>query len=1026
MRWRTGIEKSEREVRLARATPGEEPGVAIGAACWHLRRNHKPQSRSGIAYTPRVADSAGPFFDDSPTTGASPALRGNTPADASALEPRGSFERAGSVIGPYKLLEVIGEGGFGVVYLAEQTLPVRRRVAFKIIRPGMDSRAVLARFDAERQALALMSHPNVAKVFDAGSTPAEGPGAGRPYFVMEHVKGLPITDYCDQNRLTIDQRLRLFMSVCDAVQHAHMKGIIHRDLKPSNILVSIADTGEPRPVVIDFGIAKALSGRLTDHTIFTMRGELIGTPEYMSPEQAEMAETDIDTRSDVYALGVVLYELLTGALPFDPQVLRSAGIAALQRVIREQDPPRPSFRLTTMGPASAGVAAARRTDLPSLTSLLKRELEWILLKALRKDRRERYRSAAEFADDLGNFLTDRPVIAAPESPAYRARKFIRRNRALVAGAGAVVVALALGVAGIAWQAKLARDERDNAVASQTREAEQRAEAEKQRSLAQANAAAEARARVRAQAINRFVTEALRSADPEQGGRQSTTILEAMASARRDLESGRFRDDPETEAALQETVATILENNARAAEAEPLYARALATRRAIHAGDHDDVAESLSSMGIVLESLGRESEALPYHEQALGMLRRLHPDDHERVASAMANLGNVRKSLGDAAGALPLLTHSLEMKRRVFAGDHPAIAQGLHNLGACLVALGREGEGEQVIVQSLAMRQRLWKGDHPAVAQAIEAVAFVRMQLGKAEESIPMFERALEMRRRLFAGDHPAVAMGINNLATATQAAGRYEDALLLYTESLDMQRRLNPGDHPDVALALSNVAGVRCSLGRYADAEELYRESAAMYRRLYTGDHPSIAQSFNNMGYVRSMQDDTSQGAEYYQLALDMRRRIHKGDHPQIAESLNNLAFARASLGDLKANEALVREAMEMYQRLYPGDHPDVAMAMMNLSVAVSKNNDAPGAEKLTEQAAAMYQRLHKGDHPDVAWSLANLAVMKSKSGDAGGAVKLGEQALAMAERLLPSDHPDLEQYRKTVEICKNAMKNNE
>ena len=370
----------------------------------------------------------------------SPAAR--AAAEAAASMAPGPGEQSGDQIGPYKLLEVLGEGGFGTVWLAERREPMVQRVALKIIKPGMDSRAVIARFEQERQALALMDHPGIAKVLDAGTTPA-----GRPFFVMEHVKGAPITDYCDRQRLTIRQRLELFIKVCDAVQHAHTKGIIHRDLKPSNILVAVGDAREPRPVVIDFGVAKAIASRLTEKTVFTQHGQIIGTPEYMSPEQAEMSETSIDTRTDIYALGVVLYELLTGALPFDTRTLRSAGYAAIQKMIREVDPPRPSTRLTSLGNASTRAAEARHARLSDLVTELRGELEWIPLKALRKDRVERYRNASELADDIGNYLSNRPLIAGPESAAYRARKFVRRNRAGVFAAGLVLAALLLGVVG---------------------------------------------------------------------------------------------------------------------------------------------------------------------------------------------------------------------------------------------------------------------------------------------------------------------------------------------------------------------------------------------------------------------------------------------------------------------------------------------------------------------------------------------------------------------------------------------------
>ncbi len=352
-------------------------------------------------------------------------------------------ERPGTVIGPYKLLEQIGEGGFGVVFMAEQTQPVRRKVALKVLKPGMDTCQIVARFEAERQALAIMDHPNIAKVHDGGAT-----ASGRPFFVMELVKGVPITEFCDQNQLTPPQRLELFLPVCQAVQHAHQKGIIHRDLKPSNVLVSRHDA-TPVVKVIDFGVAKALGQELTDKTLFTGLAQMVGTPLYMSPEQAGMSDLDVDTRSDIYSLGVLLYELLTGTTPFDKERFKKSEYDEIRRIIREEEPPKPSTRLST-SETLPSIAANRGLEPKKLSSLVRGELDWIVMKCLQKDRSRRYETASSLARDLERYLLDEPVQARPPSAAYRLRKFMRRNKGPVLAASLVLVALIGGMIGTSW------------------------------------------------------------------------------------------------------------------------------------------------------------------------------------------------------------------------------------------------------------------------------------------------------------------------------------------------------------------------------------------------------------------------------------------------------------------------------------------------------------------------------------------------------------------------------------------------
>ncbi len=419
-------------------------------------------------------------------------------------------------IGPYRILSLLGEGGFGAVYVAEQSQPVRRRVAVKVIKAGMDTRAVLARFEAERQALALMDHPNISKVLDAGAT-----DNARPYFVMELVKGEPITDYCNRHDLDITQRINLLIQVARAVQHAHQKGIIHRDIKPSNILVTLVD-GKPVPKVIDFGIAKATTGPLTEHTIYTREGQLIGTPEYMSPEQAEMSGLDIDTRTDVYALGVLLYELLTGVLPFDSETLRKASGAEIQRIIRETQPPRPSTRLSSIARTSDAAEDSR-----TVARRLRGDLDWIVLMAMEKDRTRRYPTADALADDLIRFLQHEPVLAGPPSTAYRLRKFARRNRPLIATASAIALIILAALATISIALVQVSRQRDAATS----------------------------AREESEAVTQFLADMLAAVDPAEQGKDVT--VRAVLDQAANLIDDQFPDQPAVRARLLHVVGRTL-------------------------------------------------------------------------------------------------------------------------------------------------------------------------------------------------------------------------------------------------------------------------------------------------------------------------------------------------------------------------------------------------------------------------------------------------------------------------------------
>src|SRR5882724_3450507 len=511
---------------------------------------------------------------------------GERPIKAAQVPTAG--EKAGDRIGHYKLLQQIGEGGGGVVYMAEQEAPVRRRVALKIIKPGMDTRSVIARFEAERQALALMDHPNIAKVFDAGATES-----GRPYFVMELVRGVKITEHCDQHSLTTDDRLKLFVQVCQAVQHAHQRGIIHRDIKPSNILVTQSLEGVATPMVIDFGVAKATTDqRLTDKTFFTAFEMLIGTPAYMSPEQAALSSVDVDTRTDIYSLGVLLYELLTSSTPFETGELLKAGLDEIRRVIREQEPLRPSTRLSKMAAADlTTVAQQRRSEPPRLIHIVRGDLDWIAMKALEKDRTRRYETANDLALDVKRFLENEPVSARPPSRLYKFQKMVRRNRLLFIGIG--VIAILLVVSLILVSASLAKERQSR------REAKQ---------------------------VKQFLEGMLQGVGPDVALGRDTAILREILDQAATRVGKELTNQPAVEAELRSVIGTLYFRTGQFQQAEEMQRATLAIRRNRFGSESPEAAASLNDLGLTLMGDGKLSEAEQVNREALDIRQRHFGND----------------------------------------------------------------------------------------------------------------------------------------------------------------------------------------------------------------------------------------------------------------------------------------------------------------------------------------------------------------------------------------------------------------
>ncbi len=672
-------------------------------------------------------------------------------------------EQIGSVIGPFKLLQQIGEGGMGVVFMAEQMVPVERKVALKIIKPGMDTRRVIARFEAERQALALMDHPNIARVLDAGATES-----GRPYFVMELVRGVPITEYCDVHQLSPRERIELFLPVCHAVQHAHQKGIIHRDLKPSNILIAEYDH-EPVAKVIDFGVAKATAQRLTERTLFTEFGQVMGTVEYMSPEQAKLNQLDVDTRSDIYSLGVLLYELLTGDTPYDRQRLRSAAFDEVLRIIREDEPPRPSTRLSS-SIALPKVASNRRLDPAKLAKLIRGELDWIVMKCLEKDRNRRYETANGLAADLQNYLQDEPVQACPPSAYYRLKKFVRRNNVLAAYMAGLTFAMIISVVFIVSLV-------------QQREAKEAA-----LEIATTNEA-------RATAISGVMQEMLQAANPDAAHGANYTVRRMLDDFSAKF-SDQLDDQPEVKATIHSIIGNAYQRLGELEEALPHLESALKLRRKLFGQNHIEVANSLINYARFRSELGHTQEAIALAQEAL----EIHDDLNTPEEQRMKVLDELALHLW-AVGEWSRLESVIEEIRVIAAKNpdkYPERANLLHRLAETMVD---PVVGEEYAREAVALHRRLHGNTHPETAWGMQALAKTLRRQGKFAEAEQYYKEALAVFRTSYDNSSAPVVLTLANIATVRRfredEAGlqvlRDEAETLANLQSTDYERWMYAG-----------------------------------------------------------------------------------------------------------------------------------------------------------------------------------------------------------------------------------------
>jgi serine/threonine protein kinase/tetratricopeptide (TPR) repeat protein len=765
----------------------------------------------------------------------------------------------GDRVGPYRLMEQIGEGGFGLVFVAEQAEPVRHKVALKVLKPGMDTRDVVARFEAERQALALMDHPNIAKVLDAGST-----SAGRPYFVMELVRGVPITDYCDEHKLLPRDRLALFVQVCQAVQHAHQKGIIHRDLKPSNVLVTSHD-GVPVPKVIDFGVAKAVGQSLTEKTIYTRFAQMIGTPLYMSPEQAEMSGLDVDTRADVYALGVLLYELLTGTTPFDRDRFRKAAFDEIRRIIKEEEPPRPSTRLSTLGVTLPAVSANRNTEPGKLPGLIRGELDWIVMRCLEKDRNRRYDTANGLARDIQRYLIGDAVEACPPTLGYRLRKLAHKHRKPLTAAAAFTVLLLAGAVISAWQAVRAR------------QAERQARAEEEVARFERNRARTEKENTQA-ALDFLGQDVLAQVSPWQTPGQ----------------------DPK--------IRRLLDRAADQLQAEP--------------GKPPLVQASIRGMiGQIYAELGDLRKGRHYLGQALQVQRRALGEDDPQTLMTMHHLGRSLFWSNQYDEAAPILSRTLELRQRVLGDGNRDTLITMFLTGGCYAAQGRYEEAEQLIRQA----QDALRGPSGDRRQAVGALLFLGFALatqGQLDRAQALLLDCLEQSRR-DPNDHPHIAGAMRGLACVYIARNEPARAKAFAEEALKRCRDIW-GEHPLTLNAIRVLARVYQLEGQYDQAAPLLKEAQAICRGLQIDEGARLASVLGMLGENLVAKKNYIDAEAHLRHCLEIwKKRLPHGGEFWVTLSrqgaAREYAFAKCLLGASLLGQKRFKEAEPLLLQSYEG-----------------------------------------------------------------------------------------------------------
>ena len=811
----------------------------------------------------------------------------------------------GTEIGNHRLREFLGQGGMGQVYLAEQQRPVRRRVALKIVHSAAAAADVLARFESERQVLALMDHPGIARIFDAGTTED-----GRPYFTMEYVTGVPITEYCDQHRLSIRERLQLFLHVCEGVQHAHQKGILHRDLKPSNILVSRRD-GEAVPKIIDFGVAKALSGGLTATTPETAHGYLIGTPDYMSPEQASTGGQDVDTRSDIYSLGALLYEILCGVLPVDLQALRPAHYAQIQERICQEEPPPPSLRADTL--ANDEIARQRGVRPRGLRRQLQQDLDWVTMKALEKDRTRRYSTVAEMSADLGRYLQGEPVLAGPPSVRYRLQKFVRKNRIPLAAATAVVVAL---VAGLVASLNFAY----------------RAESALEAAAASANQAH--RSAMEARKITEYLESVLLTASPHRNSSPSLTIRDALARAEAGLDS-ILTAGPEINAAVRLTIARTHSALGLFEQAEHHARQGVMLLRDLPEPAPRALAKGLMTLALAHSDQAEFTTALPLFREALAIYRDQLGEESPEVSRILTDLVNINSEIGGFAETAASYRELIAWQERTEGKESLVMARTLMFFGHLLASNARYEEGEEHLERSLVIYRSHLGERNLNTAMARFYLGSLQRKRGDPTAAVRFLEQARDSLVVSLDPDHRLLLMVQRDLAITWSGLGRHAEAESLFTATLHRQRQGSGDTRRAVGLTLLYQGDHHLARDQREQSLACYEEAYGIAQDLFPdSDHFLKATVLQRLAELDLSAGDLRTARARLEASLEQHRLLLRQGHPHTLDVLATLTRLLVQLGDQQAATPLAVEYFTAASREYGADHAEArAAARLNLQL---------------------------------------------------------------------------------------------